>query len=482
MGGIRFVTMTNGTTTPSETPNPTDLIKDRSYLVLLVFGAVIGIPVAAVAYFILKTMVSGQQFFFDDLPRHLGFRGEPLWWPLIPLAVGGLLAGAAIRYLPGKGGHSPADGFKASGGFRPIDLPGILLAALASLCFGVVLGPEAPLIAIGGGLGALVVHVVKRDAPQRAALLVGSAGSFAAISVLFGSPLAGAFLLMEAAGLGAGMVSVLLMPGLLAAGVGALIFTGLDNWTGFGTFSLAISPIPHSKTPDAPEFLWAIGIGLAAAIVGVGIRRLGLLLRPIIEKRMLLLMPVLGLGIAGLGIAFAQGSGKSSSEVFFSGQTALPSLVQHAGTWSLGALVLLLVCKGLGYGMSLSAFRGGPTFPGMFIGAAGGIALSHGPGLPMIAGVAMGIGAMTVAMLSLPLTAVLITSLLLQADATNLIPLVIVAVVVSYVVSTRLAPAARPSASTGADPATGPADQHSAATAGDDRHVEGGLIQSSPGP
>ncbi len=46
----------------------------------------------------------------------------------------------------------------------------------------------------------------------------------------------------------------------------------------------------------------------------------------------------------------------------------------------MGALLLLVVCKGLAYGFSLSSFRGGPTFPAMFIGAAGGIALSHLPG------------------------------------------------------------------------------------------------------
>ena len=40
-----------------------------------------------------------------------------------------------------------------------------MLASLATLCFGVVLGPEAPLIAIGSGLGVLAVHLVKRDAP-----------------------------------------------------------------------------------------------------------------------------------------------------------------------------------------------------------------------------------------------------------------------------------------------------------------------------
>ena len=65
-----------------------------------------------------------------------------------------------------------------------------------------MLGPEAPLIAIGGGLGVLAVHLLKRDAPQSAVVVIGAAGSFAAVSTLLGSPLAGAFLLMEASGIG----------------------------------------------------------------------------------------------------------------------------------------------------------------------------------------------------------------------------------------------------------------------------------------
>ena len=102
--------------------------------------------------------------------------------------------------------------------------------------------------------------------------------------------------------------------------------------------------------------------------------------------------------------------------------------------------MLLVACKGVAYTLSLSCFRGGPTFPAMFIGAAGGIALSHLPGLPMIAGVAMGIGAMAVTMLRLPLTSVLLTSLFLQSDGVTLMPLIIVAVVVAYVASVRLTP------------------------------------------
>jgi chloride channel protein, CIC family len=126
------------------------------------------------------------------------------------------------------------------------------------------------------------------------------------------------------------------------------------------------------------------------------------------------------------------------------------------------ALVLLVACKALAYCLSLSAFRGGPIFPGMFIGAAGGIALSHLPGLPMIAGAAMGIGALTVAMLRLPLTSVLLTTLFLQADGLALMPVVIVAVVVSHVVTARLepAPAAGAAAPAPAQPAAVGAVQH----------------------
>jgi len=75
----------------------------------------------------------------------------------------------------------------------------------------------------------------------------------------------------------------------------------------------------------------------------------------------------------------------------------------------------------------------------MFIGAAGGIALSHLPGLPMIAGAAIGIAAMTAGMLQLPLTAVLLTTLFLGSNGIAAMPLTIVAVVVSFVLSKWLA-------------------------------------------
>jgi len=44
-----------------------------------------------------------------------------------------VLVALTIRYLPGKSGYSPADGFKMGAGPpAPIELPGIVLAAFAS--------------------------------------------------------------------------------------------------------------------------------------------------------------------------------------------------------------------------------------------------------------------------------------------------------------------------------------------------------------
>jgi H+/Cl- antiporter ClcA len=441
-------------TTPQD---PQVLLRSKSYLRLLVLAAVLGAPVSAAAYGFLQLVGYLQGEIFTHLPNGLGFHGAPPWWPLPVLTVAGLLVAPVIRFLPGKGGHSPADGFRPGRGApTPAQLPGVLLAALATLSLGVVLGPEAPLIALGGGLALLAVRLAKRDMPARATAVVAAAGSFAAISTLLGSPILGAFLLMEASGLGGPMLGVVLLPGLLASGVGALVFVGLDALTGLGTFSLAVPGLPHFARPDIAEFGWALVIGIAAAIVGTAIQRLALLLRPHIERRTLLLTPVVGMVIGGLTIAYTEGTGKSSADVLFSGQSQLGPLITNASSYSVGALLLLLACKGLAYSASLSSFRGGPTFPSLYLGAAGGIALSHLPGLPLVPGVAMGIGAMCAVMLRLPLTSVLLATVLLFSDGLAVTPLVIVAVVVAYVASARLVPAPDPTPTQAPGPATVP--------------------------
>jgi H+/Cl- antiporter ClcA len=417
------------------------LLRSRQYIVMLILAAMIGVPIAALAYGFLQLTTHMVTWVYTDLPHGVGFATQPTWWPLLPLALAGLVVSLTVCYLPGRGGEVPADGFKAGAGPpAPATLLGITVAAVASVALGPVVGPEAPLIALGGGVAVWIIRLLRRDLPQRAAAVIAATGSFAAISTLLGSPLVGAFLLMEVTGAAGAMASVALVPGLLGAGIGALIFTGLGAITGEGTFSLAIPHLPTTGRPTVAEFGWSLVIGVLAAALCWVIRRLAKTVRRPTERWTILVTIAIGLAIAGLAIGYAAATNHTNADVLFSGQSDLASLIDHASAYSVGALLLLLLCKGLAYAGSLVAFRGGPTFPALFLGAAGGIAMSHLPGLGLIAAVAMGLGAMTVGMLRLPFTAVLLTTLFLGNDGVTVMPLVIVAVVITHVITIRLTP------------------------------------------
>jgi hypothetical protein len=77
------------------------------------------------------------------------------------------------------------------------------------------------------------VRLVRRQAQAQLVTVLAAAGSLAAISVIFGSPIVSAVLVIEAAGLGGATLPLILIPGLVSAGVGSLIFivtTGAGFW------------------------------------------------------------------------------------------------------------------------------------------------------------------------------------------------------------------------------------------------------------
>jgi H+/Cl- antiporter ClcA len=152
-----------------------------------------------------------------------------------------------------------------------------------------------------------------------------------------------------------------------------------------------------------------------------------------VRRRQLLFLPLAGLIVAGLAIAFAELGHQTPYAVLFSGSRAMNPVVDQAQTLSIATLVLLFVCKGLAWSVSLGSFRGGPVFPAIFVGAVGGLLAAHLPGFPQGAAVATVMGATIVAMLRLPLAAVVIALVMTASAGAAVSPLIIVAVVVSYV-------------------------------------------------
>ena len=421
-------------------PDPASLLRSRRFIGVLVLAALVGLVASLAAWAFLELVHQIEVGVFYD--------GAPTWWPLPVLAVAGLIVAFAIVRLPGTGGHVPAHGLNP-GVTQPIELPGVILAAIATIGLGVVLGPEAPLIALGGGLGLLGVRLVRGDASAELGTILAASGTFAAVSLIFDSPLVAAVILIEATGLGGPKLPLVLIPGLLAAGIGSLVSIGMGSFTGLSTsaYSLGALTLPAFSRPDIADFGWTIALAIAVAAGVVVVVRFARRVEQVVTGRAFVALPAAGLVIAGLAIAFSQITGKGADEVLFSGQDQLQGLITNGAGWSLATLALLLACKGVGWAISLAGFRGGPTFPAMFLGVAAGLMASHLPGFPLTPAISVGMAAAIVAMLRLPLSAVVLTTVLTSKGGLGASPLIIVGVVVAYVttlVLTRPRAAAEP--------------------------------------
>ena len=425
-------------------PPPLDVdavLRSRGFTKLLVLSALIGILVSLASWGFLEVIHGIQQWVYEDLPSALGFASVPQWWPLPTLLLAGILIAVAIARLPGRGGHEPSHGLQAGALTQPIELPGVLLASLASIGLGLVLGPEAPLLALGTGLTLLVLHLTRRDIPDRLSLVLTAAAAFAALSTIFGNPIIGAVIVIEAAGLGGPTLPLVLLPGLTAAGVGSLVFIGIDSLTGLSSSAYAISPLtlPPFTHLRLTDFAWTIALSLAAAIVTTLIVQIGRRTEGLVARRPYVFTPGAALAVAALAILWAETTGQPTDFVLFSGQDAMGHVVSEAATWSLATLTALLLLKGLAWGVSLGSGRGGPTFPAIFLGIVAGLLAGHLPGFSQTPAVAVLIGASCVSILRLPLSSIVIALLVTQAGlATS--PLVIVGVVVAYVTVNFISP------------------------------------------
>jgi H+/Cl- antiporter ClcA len=373
---------------------------------------------------------------WDSLPSSLGMSEPSGWYALVVLTLAGVIVGATIRFLPGTGGHIPVHGL---GGGTPTipELPAILVAAIVSLTLGTVVGPEAPLVAIGAGAVLVLLRPTKLTAQPQAMALLAVAGSSAAIATIFGNPVVGAVLMLEVVGLAGTQVLLVLLPAVTSAGVGALVFTGLGNWTGFQAPTLTIPNLAESPL-QAVDLLWTVPVAIVVAILAQVTRRLGLRVASAAARRPLETTTVVGLVVGVAAAAYALITDRPVSDVLFSGETALAELVGNPQGWVTSTLVLLIVFKGLAYAVSIGAFRGGPTFPALFLGAAFGIVVGFLPGFGASAGIAVGMASATAAVLRLPITSIVLVTLLLGNQALSQIPVVMIAAVVGLVTAVSL--------------------------------------------
>lgn len=406
------------------------------YLRLLLVTGLLGIPLSLAAFAFLVAVHELEHVVWHDLPDALGHDGPPAWWPILTIGVAALLVVLCVRRLPGTGGHVPADGLGA-GATPPVEVPGVVLAAAASLVGGAVVGPEAPLIALGSGLALLAVRRSRTGADASAPTIVAAAGSAAAMSAIFGNPLVAAVMFLEVLGLARRQLMLVVLPCLLSSGVGALLFTGLGRWTGFEVGALAIPDLGPARLVVA-DVAWAVPLASVVA-VGTWVIHAGGRRGARLATRHLTATTV-GAGlVAGTAACIhAVLTDHSPEEVALSGQATLAALATDPAAWTTGALVSLLAFKAIAYAACLGTFRGGPAFPALFLGAVVGVlAASALPGLTLVPALAIGMAAgMTIT--GLPVTSVVLVTLLLGDAAASQMPVVILAVVAALVVEELL--------------------------------------------
>jgi H+/Cl- antiporter ClcA len=337
-------------------------MEGKAYLRLVALGALIGIPAALVGAGFLGLVHELEDWLWKVLPGEPGH--EPAYLVLGLPVAGAVLVVLARRFLPGDGGHRPLLGL--AGGATPVSYaPGVALAAIGTLAFGAVLGPEAPVIALGSVVGVAMARLARLD--ERATNVLGSAGSFSAISALFGGPLVAGMLLVEG-GLekGARLLPVLL-PGLVSAGIGYLVFVGLGDWGGLDAPGLVVPELPPYEGTHVLDLLVGVAVGVVTALLISGVRRSATRLESEGTRRLGMPALLIGGGLAvGLLAMLSEALGGTAQDVLFSGQASVP--VEVTATTTQFVLVVL-ACKTVAYAVSLGCgFRGGPIFPAVFMG------------------------------------------------------------------------------------------------------------------
>lgn len=401
---------------------------DGAYLRLVFLAAMLGIPAALVGAGFLALVHSLEDLLW---PR------DPGWYLVLGLPViGAALVYAARRLLPGDGGHEPIEGL----GMTPTPLkhvPGVALAAIGTLAFGAVLGPEAPVIALGSVVGVAFAAALRTD--KRGTGALSAAGSFSAISALFGGPLVAGMLMVEGGvSMGAALIRTLL-PGLVAAAVGYVVFVGLGDWGGLQSQGLAVPNLPVYDGTHIYDLLLALAVGVVTALLISAVKRGASRLMAEGPKRLGTAGLLLGGGLAIGSLAeIADLLGASSQDVLFSGQAAVPVVVGE----STAALVLvLLASKALAYAISLGCgFRGGPIFPAVFLGVAVASLPVEWFGVSPTWAIAVGAAAGMAAQTQLLISPLLFAQLLVGHDGLDATPAAVLATAAAWLTTTAVQP------------------------------------------
>lgn len=232
------------------------------------------------------------------------------------------------------------------------------LVAIVSVAFGGAIGPEAGLLAVVAQSSVIVSHFIARDEAQARA--IAEAGAAGVMGGLYGSPPAAAAI----TGDGESLAPSKLMS--FVAGIsGFIAFTGLSRAV-FGSEGLATMPLPEPG--EGSQWLLIVPV-----LVGVG---MGALFRWMHHgaEHLAAKLPRPWLATV-IGTVLFAALAAAAPLVMFSGHHEISGVLYIYSGDAAGSLWILALAKILAIVLCLTAgWRGGETFPLIFVGAAAGAA------------------------------------------------------------------------------------------------------------
>lgn len=368
---------------PDATPDATSQITATSRRPLPAM-LIAGVGGLVLGYAVLTIVNAGIRVLWETVPESWG--STPAWYLLAVLLIAAALV-YVIRRFVGDDGHSPIGGIKVSP-LTPKQYVGAILAIIASLWGGIVLGPEVALVATGSVVGTVLASWLKVTSAKDVKRVVGL-GALGALFALFVDPLIS------------------------------------------GSMQLGSTP----TAIEVDQLGWAIIVAVIATIA-VTIARLvaALVARAAGDGPHLVIMLAAALVIGVSAILLQAITGDSVLFVVTSGEELITELPQLT---SVSAVVAIIVFKTIAYAVSLgSGFRGGPFFPAMFVGAASGLLISlimgdAGPSVPAAIVVGVVASVIATAKMKWPIAILLGIAIGFLMGTWTLVPAALIAAVVA---------------------------------------------------
>ena len=368
-----------------------EIIGGSDYIKLLIWIAVISVPIALLTLIFLALYTAGGHLMRETLPTALNIP-QPVFTVLVA-TLGGLLVGLGLRYLGVRHGESLPKEMEA--GHVPYQgVPAFLLVALVGLTSGASVGPEGPLGHMGAAAASWVAEKLKL--PKDKSRVITLSGISAAFGGYLASPFGGALMSMEFTGSLTYPIYTNLVAAIVAALVGTLVMLSLTGFVPRGLLEF-----PEYSGFQWVHFLYAVIFGLVGLVWAFLFKLIfGFVTRMVTPlSRFPVFKPVVGGLVFGL-------IGAWLPLTLYSGEEELNTILAEGAQIGVVMLLVLAVVKLITLSVCLSSgFPGGFVFPLFFSAGSLGYAIHLiFPFIPLdvaMIGIMAGIGG---AVMRMPLT------------------------------------------------------------------------------